>query len=606
MMFSRRPALLPSRPVAIVRGRSPMAGRAWCLALMAAGLLSACGGMPLRFPGGRPPPAQLPSAPAVPAPMATPPVAPMAPIPALPAVPRAAVDIEAAAVAARFPAPAVAYDTPGLAPGRERYTSNAELQAQLRTLVRPGNAAAGQPMVRLLVAGTSQRGVPIEALWFSLGNDAGGPGARTDSRPTVAFVAQQHGDEPAGAEAMLVLARQLANGPLQPLLRQLNVIVLPRANPDGAVLGERLTSNGIDANRDHLLLRTPEARALAGLLAEHRPMVVVDVHEYSAVGDWPRQLGVVRRHDLLLQYAMTPNMAEFVSRAAEEWFRQPLLTALAREQLSVDWYHMLASDLPDKPVKMGSPRPDTLRNVQGLRHAVSLLVESRGVGLGRQHLQRRVHSQLVASTSILQSAARRAEDLQKLRRFVDNDVGSQACQGQVVLEAEPTPSEYNLLALDPQTGLDRRLSVNWQSALVLRPLRSRGRPCGYWLAADQAEAVQRLRLLGLRVQQVPESFSLRGETYRVPSAAWRDVVLTSSQVADTGYAPPVPVELSPALVELPAGSFFVPLTQPMALLAVAALEPDSPSSYLAHGVIDRADAIARIASLPSVRMQGLP
>ena len=47
------------------------------------------------------------------------------------------------------------------------------------------------------------------------------------------FIAQQHGDEPAGAEAMLVLAQQLANGPLQPLLRQLNVVILPGPTPTG-------------------------------------------------------------------------------------------------------------------------------------------------------------------------------------------------------------------------------------------------------------------------------------------------------------------------------------------------------------------------------------
>ena len=48
------------------------------------------------------------------------------------------------------------------------------------------------------------------------------------------------------------------------LLRRVNILALPRANPDGAALFKRSTAqDDIDMNRDHLLLRTPEARAMA-------------------------------------------------------------------------------------------------------------------------------------------------------------------------------------------------------------------------------------------------------------------------------------------------------------------------------------------------------
>lgn len=565
-------------------------------------LLSGCAGVAVRKP---PPAAPPPAVPVRPAPPAAPTTVEPAPaakaVPGLPPAPTP----EAPAVAARFAAPAVSYQTPGLAPGRTTFTTDAELQSALRALVRDGTGAGGASTVRLLTAGNSQRGVPIEALLFTRSADAGTAGVRADARPTVLFVGQQHGDEPASAEAMLVLAQQLANGPLQSVLKQLNVIVLPRANPDGAQRAQRRTANGIDLNRDHLLLRTPEAQAQARLVREYRPMVVVDAHEYQAIGSWPARFGIVRRHDVLLQYAMTGNQAEFVTRASEEWFRKPLLAALERERLSVDWYHMSQPDPADRHVAMGSIRPDNLRNVNGLRHAVSLLVESRGLGLGRSHLQRRVHSQVVAATSILGSAVQRAADLQKLRRFVDADVGSQACQGQVTLEAETTPSEYNLSGLDPVTGDVRTLSVNWLSALQLRSVRTRARPCGYWLAADQTEAVLRLRLLGLNVQQVPERLGLRGETYKVLTEAWRNAPPDGAG-EDSGFATPVPVELQPALIDAEPGSYFVPLTQPLALLAIAALEPDTPGSYLAHGVIERAGALARITTLPGVKLPQVP
>ena len=143
------------------------------------------------------------------------------------------------------------------------------------------------------------------------------------------LVAQQHGDEPAGAEALLVIARSLADGPLQALLDRINVIVLPRANPDGAMSAQRETANGIDANRDHLLLRSPEAQAQARLIRMYQPTVVVDAHEYTVVGRYLAKFGAVQRFDALVQYAMTANLPEFITKAAEEWFRQPMVAASA-------------------------------------------------------------------------------------------------------------------------------------------------------------------------------------------------------------------------------------------------------------------------------------
>ena len=65
---------------------------------------------------------------------------------------------------------------------------------------------------------------------------------------------------------------------------------------------------------------------------------------------------------------------------------------------------------------------------------MSLLIESRGVGLGRAHFARRVHTQVVAMTSVLRSAAERADDLVKLRRFVETETVAQACTGETVVD----------------------------------------------------------------------------------------------------------------------------------------------------------------------------
>jgi len=560
--------------------------------LLAAAVLAACATPP-------PPPSRpaAPAAPVAPTPAAPPPASTTPATASTPAAAPAAMPTApyGAAVMARFPDPPVRFATPAFEPGRSAFTSAAEMQAQLRALAR--EAKSSSLRAQILVAGVSQTGQPIEALLLSRQSDLSPTAMRASGRPTVLLVGQQHGDEPAGAEALLVLARELAQGSLAALTERLNVIVLPRANPDGAQSGQRATASGIDANRDHLLLRTPEAQAIAGLLRDYAPVVVADAHEYPAVGAYLGKFGGVARADVLLQYATAPNVHEFVTRAAEEWFRQPLLERLQREGLSADWYHTLSTSPEDRRVAMGAPRPDMGRNAAGLRHAVSLLVETRGVGLGRTHLVRRVHTQVVAMTSILNSAAVRADDLMKLRRFVDTETVSQACSGEVTLEAAATPSEYVLRLIDPASGADMPVSVAWDSSLQLQPLKTRSRPCGYWLAARENEAAMRLRGLGLTVQRIEEKGVVRGESFRETSR---------SAVADAPGALLPQVEAVPALLDVEPGSWYVPLDQPLAALAIAALEPDTPSSYATHGLIGGVTAVSRVLARPGFRTSTLP
>src|SRR4029079_4110989 len=140
---------------------------------------------------------------------------------------------------------------------------------------------------------------------------------------------------------------------------RLNVVVYPRANPDGAETGMRTTANGIDVNRDHLLLKTPEAQAQAHLVREFAPVVFVDAHEYSVVGRYLEKFNAVQRYDALLQYATTANVPPFVTRAAEEWFRQPAVAALRAAGLSSEWYYTTSADIADRKVSMGGTQPDT-------------------------------------------------------------------------------------------------------------------------------------------------------------------------------------------------------------------------------------------------------
>ena len=541
---------------------------------------------------------------ATPAPAIASPVRPSAPVTVTVTPQAVPVPSVPATVAARFPEPAVSFATPAFEAGRSTFTSNAELAAILHGLARGSAIGENSSEVSVIPLGASQLGAPIEALAFTRPAPPGAVAGTTIAaasplrRPTVLILAGQHGDEPAGSEALVVVAQELAAGRLVGVLDRVDVILLPRANPDGAAAFKRGAADGTDINRDHLLLQTPEARAIAELLASFAPIVVLDLHEYPVGGAFTAQFGGVQRFDALFQYATTANMAPFVTKAAEEWFRQPLLAGLRSAGLSVDWYATASADATDRKLTMGSVAPQVGRNASGLRNAVSLLVETRGGGLGRVDLKRRVQAQVVAVGSVLASAARHAEDLTKLRQFVDRETVAFACQGQVVVEAAPTPSEYNYAMIDAGSGEVKRLTVAWESALQLRTLKSRARPCGYWLAPSESEAVRRLRLLGVEVRQLDELGELRAEGYREIA---REPVAGGSDGATR-----LRVQVQPALLDAAARGYYVSLEQPLAHLVVAALEADAPGSFASGGVIADVAAEARILVRPAMRMTALP
>lgn len=503
-----------------------------------------------------------------------------------------------AAVAARFPDPSVVYSTPGLGRDRRAFTTNAELSQWLQSLEDP--AQRGPTRTKLLNLGMSQRGEPILGLLATRAAGTDPVNLDNSGRPTVVLIGQQHGNEPAGSEALLVISRELVQGLLEPLLDRINVVVVPRANPDGAAAGTRVTASGVDMNRDHLLLQTPEARALAKVVNDYRPILVVDAHEYTVVGRYLQKFNAIQRYDALLQYTTTANYPEFLTKASHEWYHLPMTAALKAQGLTSDWYYTTSTNPDDKRISMGGTQPDTGRNVTGLKNAVSLLVETRGVGIGRMHIQRRVHSQVTAITSALRTTAERAANLEQVRSFVVRDVSAQACRDQVVVEAAATPTQRELDFLDPETGADRLIRVDWNSSLALRTIKTRARPCGYWLSANATAAVERLRLLGVQVMRVAESGSALADIYRETARESGDRQDVIGSIA--GGSGIVRVQVSPvrSAIDVPAGSFYVPLNQPRANLAVAALEPDTQNSYFANHLIQDLAYAARVMAPPSL------
>ena len=130
--------------------------------------------------------------------------------------------------------------------------------------------------VSLMQLGRSASGREIPAVAVHHPDTVFGQGSR------LFVIARQHGDETSGTEAALAILRHFATsqGELErAVLRHLTIIVVPMANPDGAVKLRRRNAMNVDLNRDWLALSQPETRAICQAVRAWRPHAIMDLHE---------------------------------------------------------------------------------------------------------------------------------------------------------------------------------------------------------------------------------------------------------------------------------------------------------------------------------------
>jgi hypothetical protein len=110
---------------------------------------------------------------------------------------------------------------------------------------------------------------------------------------------QMHGDEPTATSALLdlfeYLYRHRTEDPAERILDALTLHVVPMLNPDGAEKFARRNAQGIDINRDALLLQTPEGRALKALRDRLNPQLGFNLHNQNlrtSVGRPPKPAAI--------------------------------------------------------------------------------------------------------------------------------------------------------------------------------------------------------------------------------------------------------------------------------------------------------------------------
>jgi hypothetical protein len=140
-----------------------------------------------------------------------------------------------------------------------------DVEARLKRI-----AASDPDFFTLEPVGTSVEGRTIHHLSF-------GRGPRR-----VLLWSQMHGDEPTATRALFDVIAYVHMNREQPhvaqMLRTLSIHLVPMLNPDGAARFQRRNAQGIDINRDALMLQTPEGRILKALRDQLQPDLGFNLH----------------------------------------------------------------------------------------------------------------------------------------------------------------------------------------------------------------------------------------------------------------------------------------------------------------------------------------
>jgi hypothetical protein len=465
-------------------------------------------------------------------------------------------------------------------PGREAagFTTQAEMEAFVAALGNAANLGVGS-------LGRSLEGRAIPYLLFTAeGARSLDDAARNQpaDRPVIWLIGQHHGNEPAGGEALLALASDLATGgDLAELTRSLTIVIVPRSNPDGAAAFTRDTAAKADPNRDHLLLTLPETRVLQTAAAVLPPDLVIDAHEFTVSGRWLAKFGALHAADFVYMRATHPLVPPRVTALADQLFLPAIEAAAASAGLTAYVYQTSPNARPDdKTVATGGNAAGIARNAFGLMGAVSILLETRGVGVGTQGFQRRVATHYLAAIGALRAAA---ADPARLRRAVTEARAEAAASRAEIVVAHRVPVVQGFAPLvDPATAAPRPTSVPFIDARRIEPTVVRPRPAGYWLAGDETTAPVREALArrGIRSCTLAAPAAVSGaESFTVTMRRQQDRRAINPE---GGVQTKAMREEAP--VTLPAGSLYVPVEQPLVGLVVASLDPDAAGGFVSAGL----------------------
>lgn len=410
-----------------------------------------------------------------------------------------------------------------------------------------------------------------------------------------------HAGEVEGKEAMLELLRELARGGHAEWRRRLIVIIVPIFNADGnenislfnrpyqygpvAGMGQRANGQGLDLNRDHTKLESPEVRAFVSLLDRYDPHIVVDLHTTN---------GSFHGYHITYSHALHPAL----DGPLDAFQRTSFFPAVHKRMTARKWrVHRYGDYLERTPA--GKPgyfywahEPRYNSNYVGLRNRIAVLSEAYSYVTFRTRIDatkalvEAVLDEANANSRAIRAAVAAADE----RAVQLPTTDSLAVRGEIV---ESSPAESLLLApvrevRNPYSGQTMYLMKEESLRTVVtaefygtRALRSAAVPEGYLIPDSLRAVADLLRDHGIRIDTVQQRRTVTAGRF----------LITADRLSEREFQKhrmrTVEGRYETVTLDVPAGTLFVPLDQPLSRLAMQLLEPESEDGVVAWNVMDR-------------------
>lgn len=440
--------------------------------------------------------------------------------------------------------------------------------------------AADNKQARMVALGHSAGGRPLHGLLISASPAFLQHYQPEPDKATVLVLAAQHGNEPAGAEAVQQLASEFAAGRHQALLERLNLVLVAMANPDGRDLARRHNANNDNTNIDYVAMNAGETRLLVNALHTFDPDLVYDAHES---GIWKRvltrQQGWLTDVEVQFEAGNNPNIDARLQDYTSGFLLPALIKQVNEAGLRAERYRGEITSL-EQQVARGGLGITNLRNYAAMQGRVSVLVESRldnkgGDYVTPRNIAERVSKQYLALFSLLQLAAEDSERLIRVSRQARRHWQSAGSGRTLSMDVHFTRNEAQpevSIPLVRQADGQRRYHVfaNHDAIIAKGPV---SLPPAYAITRERermARWLQRhhIRFTTVRAPQVVHAGHIR-ITDVMPQPRVKPGVREKWRVqADT----------QAGVVTLGPGDLLVPMAQPLGPLAALMLDPRSANA----------------------------
>ena len=473
--------------------------------------------------------------------------------------------------------------------------------------------ALRRPGLDLRTFGVSEEGRRLPLVVFGADSGATPDAIRDDERIRILVLANIHAGEVAGKEAALVLARDLAAGRHDDWLTDAIVMVAPIYNADGneriglrtrrgqfgplAGMGQRANARGLDLNRDNTKLDAAEARALAGLLNDFDPHVLLDLHTTN---------GTVHAYHLTYAPPLHPDTdPAIVSELRERWL--PAVTDRVRSESGWEFFHY--GNIPGTWGMTGEQgwytfdhRPRFTTNYVGLRNRFGILSEAYSYASFEERIL--AHRRFVEA--VIDYAVNGA---QRLRTIVQEADRAPVAGREVALSASRVRGDTIEILLgevrnsrNPYSGepmrerLDVRRLERMPDYTSFEASVTTIAPAAYLVLPSETETMDRLAAHGIETWVLDRGGPFDVQRFTVDSVS----------VSELEYQRRRQTTLfgswTDATVELPAGTVVVPVDQPLGRIAALLLEPTSDDGLVAWSVLELDEG----KRFPVLRSEKLP